>query len=160
MEDVKTLYETTELTLQEIADKVGTTFSIVWYYVKQNYSIEQRKSRKRLSYQKSKQGNKNPMFGKFGNLHPGYKGEVSDGRGYLMVLKPEWYTGRKGSKHVFKHSLVMCEHLGLTEIPEGFCVHHIDGNKHNNDIDNLMFLSISAHTKLHSLERATTRRKP
>lgn len=32
-------------------------------------------------------------------------------------------------------------------------VHHIDGNKKNNDISNLKVMSLSEHTKIHSIER-------
>lgn len=76
---------------------------------------------------------------------------IEDGDGYLMCLKPEWYTGRKCSKYVFLHSLIMCEALGLTELPKGYCVHHIDFNPRNNDISNLSLMSLSAHSKLHSM---------
>lgn len=36
------------------------------------------------------------------------------------------------------------------KIPKGYEVHHIDLNKINNNIDNLMLLTPSEHTKLHS----------
>ena len=68
-----------------------------------------------------------------------------------MIKKPEWYTGRKGSDYVFLHTVVMCEHLGLTELPKGYVVHHIDGNKKNNTIDNLALMTVSGHSKLHLL---------
>lgn len=80
-----------------------------------------------------------------------YGDVVEDGNGYLMCLKPDWYTGRKNAKYVFLHTLVMCEALGLTELPKGFCVHHIDFNRYNNDISNLALMTVSAHSKLHSL---------
>lgn len=35
-------------------------------------------------------------------------------------------------------------------IPEGYEVHHIDGNKGNNDISNLQLLTISEHKKFHA----------
>lgn len=88
-----------------------------------------------------------------------YVGECSDGKGYLTIYKPSWYTGRVGSERVFVHTVVMCEHLGLTELPAGFVVHHIDGDKTNNKLNNLSLMTNSAHLRLHALERATTRTK-
>lgn len=35
------------------------------------------------------------------------------------------------------------------EIPDGYEVHHIDGNKSNNDISNLQLLELHEHKKLH-----------
>lgn len=146
----------TQLTLQEIADKLNITYKIVWRVSKDNFTSEERKRRKVENYKKSKCGSLNPMYGKFGDKHHNYIGIVGDNKGYLMVLKPNWYTGRKNSKHVFLHSVIMCQVLGLSEIPKGFVVHHIDHNPHNNDIHNLVMLSSNAHSRLHSRERATT----
>lgn len=98
------------------------------------------------------------MTGKTGAAHHNHIGVVSDNKGYLMVLKPDWYTGRKNSKHVFQHHVVVCEHLGLTAIPKGWCVHHVDKNPHNNVFDNLVLMTVSDHLRLHStvLVGATT----
>lgn len=83
-----------------------------------------------------------------------YKGtDVVDGKGYVIIPKPEWYSGRKNSKYVYLHSVVMCESMGITEIPKGFCVHHIDGDKTNNNISNLCLLTIEAYSKLHQIQR-------
>jgi len=79
-----------------------------------------------------------------------------DGRGYLTVCKPDWYTGRKKYSRVFYHHVVMCLALGLTEIPRAFVVHHIDGDTRNNELSNLALMSMSAHAKLHQFGRATT----
>lgn len=35
------------------------------------------------------------------------------------------------------------------EIPEGYVIHHIDGDPSNNDISNLQIMTISEHTKFH-----------
>lgn len=156
MDEVRKLYEETDLTLQNIALETNISDSTLYRYISENYSIEYRRNRKKKCYRNSKLGSKNPMTGKTRELHPRYKGIVSDNKGYLMVLKPEWYTGRVNSKHVFYHSVVMCEALGLTEIPKGFCIHHVDSDPYNNDISNLCLLSTSAHSKLHSRERAST----
>jgi hypothetical protein len=141
------------LTLGEIALVLDLSYSTVFRYVKRTYSKEIRDMRKKLCYSYSKLGGKNPMTGKYSELHHNYKGIISDGKGYLMALKPDWYTGRKGCKHVFVHHLVICKALGLTEIPAGFCVHHIDKDPTNNDLSNLQLMTLAAHTRLHTVKK-------
>lgn len=155
--DIKNLYENTELPMQAIADQLGTTYKRVFNYVKANYSSAYRRARKARTYRNSKLGERNPMLGKKLEQHPRYVGAVSDCKGYLMVVKPAWYTGRRGSHHVFLHHLVMCEALGITEIPRGYCVHHCDFNPHNNELGNLVLLTVGEHSALHvALGGATT----
>lgn len=154
--DIKHFYENTELTLEQIAARTHKSYKIVWNYVARNYSKQHRQGRKRNSYRLSKMGDLNPMTGKLADQHHNFVGEVADGKGYLMTLKPEWYTGRKGSKHVFVHQVVVCQALGITAIPAGWCVHHCDENPHNNVIDNLVLLTMGEHAALHSWVGATT----
>lgn len=155
--DIKTLYETTDLTQAQIAIKLGIPWKRVFKFIKRNYSSAYRKQRKAVCYRNSKLGEENPMTGKTRGRHHGYKGVISDNKGYLMVLKPEWYTGRKRSKHVFQHQVVVCLGLGLTEIKRGWCVHHCDENPHNNSFDNLVLLTLHDHQALHAaLKGATT----
>lgn len=146
------LFETEKVSVNDIAKQVHSRYDRVMEFLKTRYSQEIIDKRNSDLKRVSKLCEKNPMHGKYGELHHNYVGQVSDGRGYLMMLKPDWYTGRKHSKHVFVHSVVMCEHIGITEIPKGFVVHHIDGNKLNNDIDNLALLTNSAHSKLHQMQ--------
>lgn len=149
--------EETEEPLERIAELTGHSYKIVWTTVSKLYTPEQRKARKIKNYAKSKTGEKNPMYQKCRETHHGWiGGEVSDGKGYTMVIKPDWYTGRKGSKYVFKHSVVFCEALGITEIPKGFIVHHIDENKTNNIIHNLALMTSSGHSRLHSMRKRVT----
>lgn len=154
--DIKFLYETTEMTMQNIANHLGIPYKHVHKYVQKHYTKDERDARKRTTYRNSKLGSKNPMLGKTGTEHPRYIGDVSDSKGYLMRVKPDWYTGRKASHHVFVHHIVVCEALSLTQIPSGFVVHHCDGNPHNNVFENLVLMTISDHMRLHSLEGATT----
>lgn len=154
--DIKHYYENTTLTLEQIAARTGTTYKVVWGHVARNYSKQYRQTRKANSYRLSKEGDLNPMYGVRREQHHNFIGEVADGKGYLMMLKPSWYTGRRGSKHVFVHQVVVCQALGLTEVPKGWCVHHCDENPHNNSIDNLVLMTMGEHASLHSWLGATT----
>ena len=155
--DIKFYYENTDMTQQQIANKLGVPWKRVSNYIKDNYSSAHRKARKARTYRNSKLGNNNPMFGKSGEQHHNYVGTVSDSKGYLMVLKPEWYTGRTSSKHVFVHHIVVCENMGITAIPKGWCVHHVDTNPHNNDFENLVLCTMADHQRIHRhFEGATT----
>lgn len=153
--DIKHYYENTELTLEEIAKKTNHGYRTVWNYIKANSSVEYRNARKRISYKNSKLGNKNPRFGQPA-LHA--KEIVSDNKGYWMTLKPDWYTGRKNSKHIFYHHFIVCKNLDITQIPKGWCVHHCDLNPSNNVFDNLVLMTQSDHQKFHGrvIKGATT----
>lgn len=157
MDNIKLVYETTELTLQQIATTTGYTFKQVFNYIVKNYTRVERIKRKSKCYRNSKLGDKNPSFGKFGEDAACYIGIVSDNKGYLMVQKPEWYTGRSGSKHVFQHHVVMCIALGITAIPRGWCVHHCNFITTDNRIENLVLMTMSDHQRWHHcLAGATT----
>lgn len=45
-------------------------------------------------------------------------------------------------------------------IPKDYCIHHIDFNKTNDRLDNLMFMTRSEHTKLHNNSREYVKGKP
>jgi phage portal protein BeeE len=76
--------------------------------------------------------------------------------GYVRVLRPDWFTGAKSGNYVSEHQVVMCEALGLTGIPKGMVVHHIDQNRANNSVANLQLMTNSAHTELHQALRKVT----
>lgn len=151
--DINTAIETTDLTLEAIAKQLGVSNKRV-RKVWETYSKDFRTSRKTQTYRNSKLAELNPYYGKFRGEHPNFKGLVGDAKGYLMVVKPDWYTGRKGSKHVFVHHIVVCETLGILCIPKGWCVHHCDMNPHNNDFDNLVLMTTADHTRFHAAARA------
>lgn len=148
------LFSTTHMTMNDICKEVKLENYVVRDVIKQNFSEEYINNRKSRIYRRSKLAAKNPMFGLHGDATSQWIGGiVDDGNGYDMVKRPEWYTGRKGSDYVFLHSVVVCQALGITEMPKGFVVHHIDGNKKNNSIDNLALMTNSGHGALHSLIR-------
>lgn len=53
----------------------------------------------------------------------------------------------EGNKGKRLHRLIYENEYG--PIPKGYDIHHIDGNKLNNDLDNLVALSRKEHTSLH-----------
>ncbi len=85
------------------------------------------------------------MQGRFGMRNPNYKkGRYVDKHGYVVVLK------RRGRRnyYVYEHRMVMEKHLGRCLRPDEQ-VHHLNGVKTDNRIENLQVLSASEHTQLH-----------
>jgi YHS domain-containing protein len=69
--------------------------------------------------------------------------------GYYVIIKPD-HPQCDTRGYVLEHRFVMECKLGRY-LNKGECVHHIDGNKTNNDPSNLMlFKSQSEHIKYHS----------
>jgi len=147
------LYENTLLTLEDIGKAVGCGRKVVHTVIAKAFTKDIRNARKKRTYRNSKLGSLNPMQGKNGVDHHNYKGRVDDGNGYYLVLKPGWYTGRVGSKHVFEHSVVICKELGLTAVPVNSVVHHVNGDTHDNRVENLQLISASEHMKIHNAKK-------
>lgn len=129
-------------TLAEIATRLCTPYHNISYILKTHLPPEEYKAEKALRYSRSKLDSLNPMRGKSGSRHHNYKGSVSDHKGYLT--EPDGKGGR-----VFQHRLVMQEALGVPELPEGWQVHHIDGDQLNNALDNLALVTPAGHGELH-----------
>jgi len=66
--------------------------------------------------------------------------ERINNKGYIVVKTPEGFKR--------KHIYVMEQKLGR-KLMQGEVVHHVDGNKLNNRIENLSVMSSSDHTVLH-----------
>ena len=70
---------------------------------------------------------------------------------YILIKAPEWYKGKLyRGRYCYEHHLVWEKENGKP-VPEGYVVHHRDGNKTNNNIENLELLKESSHKKLHGL---------
>lgn len=82
------------------------------------------------------------------NWHPTFKtGRYVTQQGYILVLKHD-HPNKTKEGYMMEHRLVMEQHLGryLTSEEE---VHHINGIKSDNRIENLQLISPSDHMKLH-----------
>ncbi len=81
-----------------------------------------------------------------GDANPFYKGGKTLHRaGYIFVLDP-----RPNPKHryVAQHRFLWEEANG--PIPAGYIIHHLNGDKMDNRLENLTPLSNSAHRKMHA----------
>lgn len=120
------------LSMGKIAEMVGITPSGVRkYFVK--FGIKRR-----------------PKYAVFQShdTNPGWHGGRNiRSNGYVEIYAPA-HPNANVRKYVYEHQLVMEQHIGRPLRP-GEVVHHIDGDKTNNDIKNLMLLSNEDHAKLH-----------
>jgi len=70
----------------------------------------------------------------------------------IAFLKENYSKGKRkyvgNGEYQSVHRLVWIS-ANNQEIPKGYQVHHIDGNKRNNNPDNLILLSEREHKKLH-----------
>lgn len=72
-------------------------------------------------------------------------------RGYYIRYVPDHPNASKDGL-VMEHRLVVEEHLGII-LPKEFDVHHINGDKKDNRIENLAIMTHAAHTALHNYGR-------
>lgn len=74
-------------------------------------------------------------------------GRMQNKAGYILVLKKgHHHSDKKG--YVMEHIYVWENETGL-EVPPGCCIHHLNGNKQDNRIENLCLMSHKAHTIFH-----------
>lgn len=91
-----------------------------------------------LKNRKTKRGENSPLW---------KGGRYIDRHGYVRIYAA-------GDPHsttngwAFEHRIVMSEKIGRALLPVEH-VHHIDGNKANNNPENLMIVSVSNHTRMH-----------
>lgn len=134
-EEVVAVLCSTTITYQEVADVVGCSAAYVHKVARRRLSEEVRTER-RTHYATTR-----------GELSPNFKHGLST-QGYRVIHRPSWYTGT-GSGRILEHIIVACQSAGITELPAGCVVHHIDGTKLNNEPFNLIILTNKVHQNIH-----------
>ena len=87
-------------------------------------------------------------------------GKKTSSSGYRLILKPGHHRADRGG-YVLEHILVFEEATGIS-IPDGCCIHHMNGIKDDNRIENLCMMTHGAHTVMHhtgAKRTAETKRK-
>lgn len=148
-DDADWYFMNTDITVKSISELLGCTKAALHKYYHANFPEQFRKERFIECNRRANSGTKNNAYGLYGKDHPKYTGCYLDGTGYAMISKPDWYTGPNKGKQIRRHHYEYCLANGLTEIPEGYVVHHIDLDTTNNEPDNLELLTRGEHTSLH-----------
>jgi hypothetical protein len=83
-------------------------------------------------------------------LEPKVGSIIIDKEGYPRIYIGKNYPYRKGGySYIREHQYIMEMHLER-RLEKGEIVHHIDGNKRNNSLDNLYLTTVEEHNKLHA----------
>lgn len=110
-------------------------------------------------------GSKNHQYGKKGHRNASWKSDVKESRyGYVQIRVLD-HPFRDGDDFVFEHRLVAEKYLlndensliinGKRYLSPKYVVHHIDFDRKNNSVDNLMVMTKKDHQRLHcSLNQA------
>lgn len=101
-----------------------------------------------IHFSKTRSGANNSMFGKE------HSKELKEH--WSLTKRKNGYIDSKGyrrfsrmGKNIFEHNLVWLKESEWGFIPEGFVIHHRNGNKLDNIIENLVCLPNEYHTEMH-----------
>lgn len=85
---------------------------------------------------------------KYGKDHPSWKGgEYINDSGYVLKLHRN-HPSNVRKPYLREHRLILEAHLGRI-LTKDEIVHHINGNKTDNRLENLMIVTRSEHIKMH-----------
>lgn len=113
---------------------------------KKAYKMGLRKSRE-IEYQNRSEARKGDKGSK-------WKGGTKSHKGYRQILKPD-HPRADSAGYVLEHIIVWEEETGVA-VPKNCCVHHLNGDKKDNRIENLCLMQFAAHTVHHHKGRKCT----
>jgi hypothetical protein len=133
-EYLKNLYQVQHKSINQISKIIGVSTRIVKKYLDE------------FGIQTFAHKEANKIFNS-GERCNNWKGGKTILNGYIAILKPE-HPHTIGGGYVYEHRLIMEKHLKRYLRPEEI-VHHINGIKTDNRLENLEILSNSQHRKKH-----------
>lgn len=85
--------------------------------------------------------------------NPRWKGgEITRTDGYILIRLGSFPRGHKGKKYDLKHRIVIEQHIGR-RLLRSEIVHHLNGDKKDNRVENLEIITQAEHAKKHDPER-------
>ncbi len=147
-QELEHLYQEEQLSTHEIAEIKGVSQTTVWRWMKK-LKIERR----------TYKDNKMPVK-KGSHLTKKHKEKISEAlkkRNWMKNLNPKKHPKWKGGKRIYRRLALskkdlVCEICGAKEKKvknSNLHVHHIDEDRDNNNLNNLMVLCSSCHKKVH-----------
>mgnify|MGYP000138538193 CR=1 FL=1 len=131
----RSLYESENLSISKIADKLDVPPSHIYRAVEANYDREYRDFHSHKTCDGfNRVADKHPMFGRTWGLPPELSGDY----------EVEYYKGNR----VYIHAKMFRQALGCN-YSSHFAVHHINNLKYDNDISNLIMVTPSTHMSIH-----------
>lgn len=146
--------------IPQIADQVGLSRSTVRYHLQRAGVLRSRTEAVRLAADQGRLGS--GLRGKSVEFSDERRSNISRGRekwaeanSVGVSVKPDGYVEFTRGEHKGRslHVVKMEERIGRP-LRDDECVHHIDGDRGNNDDDNLALVTRSGHTRLHRHEDA------
>lgn len=165
IEDAAARYTAGE-SIPQIADKLGLGSGLLRYQFHKRGILRDRAEGVRLAAEQGRLGS--GFRGKDRKFTPQHCENISKSRAQWadagnavgVSLKPSGYIEYTRGPHKGRsvHVVKMEERLGRP-LRDDECVHHIDGDKTNNEDSNLALVTRSGHQRLHQRERLIARGK-
>ena len=136
-EDLEILYNQEKMTLKEICEKLNRGYKHIWNLF-EYYKISRRVAK--------------PRYGQTTEKNHNWKGGKTIRNGYVEI-RCEGHPRSNGVGHYVREQVLVMEKIIGRYLTDDELVHHINGNKQDNRIENLQLMKLSgkgSHAGLHN----------